>query len=363
MKEVLNKIHASFKLNGISYNSEELKEVAYSLVKEGLENEIEIGDFLLDWLSDSGSLQVLTSGSTGIPKTIKLEKDHLIYSAQATGKFLNLAPGCTALLCLPASYIAGKMMLVRAMVLGLDLYYVRPTSTPLKENPGEFDFTAMVPVQLQNDLDLLERLKIILVGGAPLSQSLIKAIQHKANAIYETFGMTETISHIAMRKLSGGKMEKNFKTLPSITVSADSRGCLCINAPKLGVNKLKTNDVVSLSSGTEFNWLGRLDNVINSGGIKLQAEPLENKLEAYISSRFMLAGVADEVLGQKLILIVEGDGNGNETDLLSQIKKAAGLQKYEVPKTVYFLDKFELTKSTKIKRKATLAKVISKYFG
>lgn len=259
MKEALINIHPAFRLNGIPYNAEELKEVAYSLIKEGLKHEIEIGDFLLDWLAHSETLAVRTSGSTGYPKTIKLWKIHMKNSAKATGDFLELLPDNTALLCLPIAYIAGKMMMVRALVLGLNLYYIDPSSHPLKNTPKEFDFCAMVPLQLQNSLGEIERVQKVIVGGAPVPEALKTAVRNKNNLIYETFGMTETISHIAMRKLSGGVSTKHFKTLNNIDIATDHRNCLLVKAPGLGAKEVITNDRVVLESATEFRWLGRID--------------------------------------------------------------------------------------------------------
>ncbi len=353
MKDLLNNIHPSFKLNGISYTADELNEVAYSLVKEGLDHELEIGDFLLDWLSGSKTLEVLTSGSTGQPKKIILQKTHMRNSAMATGEFLGLKASDTALLCLPMNYIAGKMMMVRALVLGLDLYYTVPSSSPLPAAPKKFDFCAMVPHQLHNALDEIERIKKLIVGGAPLTLSLKKAISKKKNTIYETFGMTETISHIAMRMLSRDASEAHFATLSNIKIAADQRNCLVINAPELGAEELVSNDVISMLSPTQFLWQGRIDNVVNSGGIKLHPEKIEEKLNAVISGRFFVAGFPDEKLGEKLVLLIEGDCDTKQLDM--EIRKLKNLEKFEVPKAIYLLPNFVGTASGKINRMATLA--------
>ena len=248
-------IHSHFKLNANGYTRYELKEVAYSLIKEGEPFEREIGDFLFDWLNDSPTLTVKTSGSTGSPKDIILQKRHMVNSAVATGDFFSLHPGDSALLCLPATYIAGKMMLVRALVLGLELNYVPPSANPLEGVRKSYDFCAMVPLQLENSLDRLEQIKTLIAGGAPLTHKILKQLPslNLATAIYETYGMTETITHIALKKLHTGgevidksgqrkveprhkrtKQNKievqdptpHFKALPNVTVSSDDRNCL-----------------------------------------------------------------------------------------------------------------------------------------
>ncbi len=397
MKPLYRKIHSHFKINGISLSHDELKEVAYSLIKEGETFEKEIGDFLLDWLDDNPTLQVHTSGSTGKPKPIMLQKRHMVNSALATGEFFGLHPGDTALLCLPATYIAGKMMLVRAMVIGLELDYVTPSSNPLDGIPNKtYNFCAMVPLQLENSLDALDRIKILIVGGAPLSRKVQSQVQDRARppagqgqkdqiqeqarttdqkltatnfstAIFETYGMTETITHIALKKLNVSLSNTTvqglstvdaqahkpyFMTLPKVRLSVDERGCLVIVAPKITDAPVVTNDVVELISKTEFNWIGRFDNVINSGGVKLFPEQIEAKLASVIPSRFFVAGIPDEKLGQKLVLVMEGEIE--EDQLFQEIKLLKSLKKFEVPKEIYKVSEFQKTQSGKIKRRETL---------
>ncbi|MDO6807744.1 AMP-binding protein [Zobellia galactanivorans] len=355
-------LHHQFKLNGCSYSKEELKEVAYSLVKEGEAYEQAIGDFLIDWLNDAPSLTVHTSGSTGKPKPISLQKQHMVNSARATGAFFELQPGDTALLCLPASYIAGKMMLVRAMVLGLSLDCVHPSSKPLTETSASYDFIAMVPLQFENSLNELDGVKKLIVGGAPVSyklkQSFLKAAQR--TKVYETYGMTETITHIAVKPLLAELIESNidldvFTTLADVSVTTDERGCLVIDAPLVSNETIHTNDMVRLTSEKTFKWLGRLDNVINSGGVKLFPEQIEAKLASIMENRFFVAALPDEVLGQKLVLLVEGV---QETaQLRNKIANLTSLKKFELPKEIFTVEAFVETSSGKIKRKATLNKV------
>ena len=354
------KIHNDFRLNGNSYTVEELKEVAYSLIKEGEPFELKIGDFLIDWLDGKPTVEVLTSGSTGAPKKIKLRKKNMVNSAKATGLFFNLVPKNKALLCLPADYIAGKMMLVRAMVLGLELDCVTPSSNPLQPEAGQYDFCAMVPLQAENSVGALSKVKILIVGGAPVSieQKAKFQAQIVKTEIFETYGMTETITHIALKRISPASSEKqNFKTLPDVKISIDKRDCLIIHAPLIAEGPIVTNDIVKLESDTEFKWLGRFDNVINSGGVKLFPEQIEAKLAPLIQQRFFVSGLQDDTLGQRLVLIVEGDANTNQ--LLGQVKMLKSLQKFEIPKEVLTISEFQETGSGKILRDATTSMLLA----
>ncbi len=360
--QTYKELHKQFRLNSNSYSKEELKEVAYSLVKEGEEYEKAIGDFLIDWLNEKPTLTVHTSGSTGQPKPIILLKEHMVNSALATGSFFKLEAKNTALLCLPATYIAGKMMLVRAMVLGLSIDCVNPSSNPLEENNNLYDFAAMVPLQFENSLSVLGGVKKLIVGGAPVSYKLKKAFLNAGQRtnVYETYGMTETITHIAVKPLLGQLITSNmdldvFTTLTDVKITADSRGCLVIDAPMVSNELIHTNDMVDLVSETQFKWLGRFDNVINSGGVKLFPEQIETKLVSTIESRFFVTGLPDDELGNKLILIVEGVQN--ISILQDQIEKITSLKKLERPKEILAVESFEETTSGKIQRKATLDKI------
>ena len=349
------KIHNRFKLNNNTYQFSDLKEVAYSLVKEGQPFEKVIGDFLIDWLDGKDHIFVQTSGSTGIPKTIKLSKQAMVYSAIATGDFFKLKPGDKALHCLPTNFIAGKMMLVRAMILGLELDLTQPTSQPIFDYDKPYDFCAMVSMQLQKTMLYCDNIKTIIVGGAPVSKAIIDAIQQVRSNIYETYGMTETITHVALKKLNNFKASSQneesqalFQTLPNITISQDSRGCLCIEAPNLVSESIVTNDVVKIYSESTFQWLGRYDNVINSGGIKLFPEQIEAKLSDKISNRFFIAKETDDQLGEHVILVLE-----NQDNTLND-KVFENLQRFEIPKKVYVVKKFKETPNGKIQRDETL---------
>jgi O-succinylbenzoic acid--CoA ligase len=337
-----NRFHKNFKLNNKSFTSvDELLVYAHSFSDE-------IHQFLKSWFSKDDFIYVKTSGSTGVPKEIKLQKKQMINSAFATGEYFDLIEGTSALLCLPTAYIAGKMMLVRALVLGWQLDAVDAGSIPLKGIEKEYDFSAMVPLQLENSLKSLHLIKTLIVGGGVVSIPLQSKLQSVFTAIFATYGMTETITHIAVKKLNNFNLEPNFyEVLPNVEIYKDALNCLVINAPEVSNEIVFTNDIVHLVSDTQFEWLGRFDTIINSGGVKLHPEKIEERLSKIITARFFVTGVTDEKLGEKLILIIEGESQSLEFNNIN-------LSKFEIPKEVYFVSKFVETETKKIQRKKTL---------
>lgn len=350
--------HPAFKLNKLPYTNAELRQVAYNLIKEGEPFEEEIGDFILEWLKPSAFLEVQTSGSTGVPKKYKIKKEYMINSAKATGKFFEIEEGAHALMCLPVNYIAGKMMLVRAMTLGWELDLIPPSSNPLDQVYKIYDFCAMTPFQLDNSIGRLHLIKKLIVGGGAVSLNLQKMVQGLQTKVYETFGMTETVSHIAARRLNPNKKKKQytpFKVLPNINISKDERDCLIIKAPLVAGETIVTNDVVDIITYKKFLWKGRHDNVVNSGGIKLFPEEIERKLSKVINNRIFVTGVPDDSLGEKLILFVEADFSEEFlAELQEKIQTLKSLDKYEIPKKIYLIGKFEETPNGKIHRENTL---------
>ena len=334
-------VHNYFKLNGFHLDRKDLCRVAYSFIKEGEEYEKSVGDFILDWFDTKSYLELNTSGTTGTPKIIRIEKQAMVNSALATGDFFNLNPGDKALHCLPTKYIAGKMMFVRSFILGLDMDFVAPSSHPLLHNDTKYDFVAMVPLQAQNSLLELKNVKKMIVGGAKMSKSLEKSLLKLKTETYETYGMTETITHIAAKKIG----EKYFTILPNIKIYKDDRNCLVIDAPKISNETIVTNDLVELINENQFGYLGRIDNVINSGGIKLIPEQIEDKLSNKIHSRFFVTGIHDPVLGEKLIVVIEGEKQDLDESTFDD------LDKYEKPKEIFYVSKFIETQNGKIKRK------------
>jgi o-succinylbenzoate---CoA ligase len=341
-------IHNRFKINGFHFDKEALFQLAYSSIKEGSEFDKELGAFLLDWLDDSETIQLTTSGTTGAPKNITISKHAMVHSAVATGNFFNLHPQDKALLCLPPRYIAGKMMIVRALIIGLELEILTPSSHLDDLLPDRiFDFVALVPLQAENSLDKLHQFKKIIIGGAKVSDDLANKLRGINSEIYETYGMTETITHIAAKKIG----EEYFNTLEHVNITVDNRNCLVINALSISEENIITNDIVEIYSEKQFKWLGRYDNVINSGGIKLFPEQIETKLASKIANRFFIAGKPDVVLGSKVILVIEG----NEQIVSSTIFDS--LDKFEKPKEVHFVSEFIETETNKINRIQTLDKI------
>lgn len=333
-------VHNQFKINGHHLTKEDLCRIAYSFIKEGADFEQAVGDFLLDWFDDKSYVDMYTSGTTGEPKPIRIQKDAMLQSALSTGDFFGLQPGNRVLHCLPANYVAGKMMFVRAFVLGLDIDFVAPSSHPLEFNDQKYDFAAMVPLQAKKSIDKLTNIKKIIIGGVKVHKSLEQELVKLPVDIYETYGMTETITHIAAKKVG----VEAFTTLPNVTVSVNEHQCLEIVAKNIGIEKIVTNDIVKLISDTQFVWLGRYDNVINSGGIKIMPEQVESKLSNLIARRYFVNGSPDEILGEKVVLYVEGlpmDINNSVFDVLD---------KYEKPKDIVFIPKFKETATGKILR-------------
>lgn len=312
-----------------------------------------ISSFLEDWQNDLPYFEVNTSGSTGTPKTIQIQKKFAVASAQMTGKYLGLKSGMNALLCLSPETIAGKMMIVRAIELDLTLHAVAPSATPFQSAVSSIDFVAMVPYQMQQsisqDVHVFRPGMKIIIGGGPISAKLEQEIQQLHSQCFHTFGMTETITHIALRDITNKK--SSFELLEGVSATSND-GRLCISAPHLGVNELTTNDCVNIENDRNFTWLGRLDFVVNSGGVKIHPEEVEGKLANEWGIPYFTIGIDDEFLGQKLALCVESQPFPITKKSLEQI-----LPKYHLPKVVYFYERFEYTKSDKINRLATIANI------
>lgn len=350
------KVHNRFKLEGFHYNHEDLMEVAYSFVKEGYPYQQQLGLFLLDWLDKKDYIKVKTSGSTGKPKTLKIKKQAMVNSAITTGDFFDLTPGKKVLNCLPSNFIAGKMMMVRAIVLGLEVDMVVPSALPRIDYEKDYDFCAFTPMQLKNFAKYLKSIKTVIVGGGRVSNHIKELIKDKKPQVYETYGMTETVSHIAVKKLNnfkGDASDKYFTTLPGIEIATDDRGCLVIKAPKLSDETIVTNDLVEIYSENQFEWVGRFDNMINTGGIKVFPEQIEEKLQDKMGGRqFFIYGVNDDTLGEKIVMVVEGNDENFDESVLDV------LDKYEKPKDIFFTRKFKETASGKIHRAKTMQSIL-----
>ena len=320
--------------------------------------------FCRDWLNGRASFEFFTSGSTGPPKAITVSRTQMTASARLTVQKFGLVSGDCLLVCIDTAFIGGKMMLVRGMEHDLSLTIVSPSADPLSDlgDTERFDFTALVPLQLKAILEkrpenaaILAGMKGIIVGGGPVSTSLQDTIQHIQAPIYSTYGMTETVSHVALRKLNDQDKRSYFSTLPEVVISKDGRGCLIVKGPMTNFKPVVTNDLVTLLSPTQFKWEGRIDNVINSGGVKINIEILENKIETIlndmgIKKRLIVAAKKDASLGEKAVLILEGAAlsQQQEQTLTNVFRKT--LPAYHHPKNIYYLNRFIETKSGKIQR-------------
>lgn len=349
----------NFKLNGQHFGSAEiLGDHALHLSKEGRDEEVAVGNFILECLDNKDFINVNTSGSTGNPKQIDLKKQQIINSAIATIKYFNLKEDTKALLCLSPEYIAGKMMLVRAMIAGWDLYTTVPGKNPLNNFPFAFDFAAMVPYQVFHSFGDLHKVKKLIIGGGPVSWHLEEKLQSVDAEIFATYGMTETISHIAVRPLNGKERSPIFEALPEVSFAHTDEGCLQIAAPNISDELVVTNDVVELLSPTSFMFLGRTDNVINSGGIKIHPELVEEKLSPYIKTPFFIASEENTALGEQVILILE---NEKSTEDFQPVFES--LSSYEKPKKIYSTPQFAYTDTGKIKRGEVMRKLFGNQHG
>ena len=312
--------------------------------------------FVIDWLSDADALPVQTSGSTGRPKKIRLQKKFMKASARMTLDFFGLKPGDKALLCLPVRYIAAKMMVVRAFTGKLDLYCIEPKLYPFSTWTPLLDFAAMTPAQAEKLLEteegtvFLSRIKKLLLGGSALSAALEEKLQTLETAVWHSYGMTETMSHIALRKVNGPDKTDGFFALPGVSLRLAPAGSLQVTAPRLGIFDLETHDIATFSGDGHFRVLGRTDNVINSGGVKLFPEQIEQKLSSWISEPFYIGRKQDAMLGERPVLFIESKSWPEEQveSLRKQMK--ATLNKLEVPDEIVFLKVFRRTASGKIIR-------------
>lgn len=347
----MNREISELTINGEYFHQTTLIEFCQGKITENKspEWELDVYHFILNFLDDSEFISQKTSGSTGTPKTIRLPKQAMWESAKMTSDFFQLKESQVAVLCLPVKYIAGKMMVVRALFAGLNLILIEPTGTPDFPNLGEIDFCAMVPLQAAN---LLEQNKWhdinnLILGGAETGPELAAKLQVVETKVYETYGMAETCSHIALKRINGKNPETNFTTLPGVTISQDERDCLVIDVPFLS-DKVKTNDCVELVSENKFRWIGRFDTIINSGGIKIQPEILEKKIEEILQMPCAILGEPDELLGEKLFLFLETSEPINSSQILAML--ASFFDKKMLPKTVRFIKTLPRNKSFKIDR-------------
>ncbi len=333
------------------YSTEDLREYATSMVKEDIpEWEKSIFDFITEFLNNKDYIIQRSSGTTGKTKEFKLAKASMIESAKLTAQVLGLKFANKALLCLSVDYIAGKMMIVRALVSGLNLFWEEPSSMPLLSRYGKIHFCAMVPLQVYNSFsnyEFFKNIDILLIGGAEIRSELKAMFSDLNNHTYETYGMAETCSHIALRKISGDNPDKYFQTLPGITVETDNRGCLVVKSPFIE-GEVHTNDVVELIDENHFLWKGRFDNLINTGGIKIKPEELEAEISKVLEMDFAIIGIPDRKLGQKVALVLESKKPLNEKELKEIL--ADVLEAHQMPKDFFYVNELPRNSAYKIER-------------
>ena len=313
-----------------------------------------LDDFLSEWQNDSPYVHVQTSGSTGAPKPMLVEKRRMLASARITCDFLHLQPGDTALLCMSLDYIAGKMMVVRSLERGLKLIEVEPTGHPLSTINYKLDFAAMVPLQVYNSLQVPEererlmQIRHLIIGGGAIDDEMAAQLKSFPHAVWSTYGMTETLSHIALRRLSGPEASEWYTPFPSVKVSLSDEGCLVIDAPEVCAERLVTNDIADLSPGPgpsdRFRILGRKDNVICSGGIKIQAEELERQLRPHLRVSYLISKRPDAKFGEVVVLLTEGS-----VDEARQVCERV-LPKFHQPRAYMHVDQIPLTATGKPQR-------------
>lgn len=299
---------------------------------------------------------VKTSGSTGTPKEMLVEKSRMLASARITCDFLGLKPGDTALLCLSTDYIAGKMMVMRSIERGLRLISVPPSNRPLEGLTSAPDFAAMVPSQVYSSLDnpLLREIKHLIIGGGAISAELESELRTFPNAVWSTYGMTETLSHIALRRLSGSEASEWYTPFEGVKLSQDADGCLIIDAPAVCCETLITNDITIFhpddkeKESPRFRIIGRRDNIVCSGGIKIQIEEVERMLQPHITSPFAISSIPDPKFGEALVLVIEKPTSTIEQEYISICKQH--LSPYHVPRHIIFTDKIPQTETGKIAR-------------
>lgn len=308
--------------------------------------------FLRQWDSSVDYIQVKTSGSTGSPKTIQAPKEFMVRSAIRTCHFFHLCRSSVALLCLPATYIAGQMMIVRAIVSGMNLIVGSPKGNPAERLDTNVDFCAMVPNQVLNCLQnpqSINKIHSLIIGGGKVSEQLSAQLKCVKTNCYETFGMTETLSHIAVRKVSPIE-EQYFTTLEGIEVKASERGTLTIDYQDLEIEQMETNDIVEVLNANTFRWLGRADFVINSGGIKISPEEVEREIgKIYPEMRFCISSRPDTKLGNRLVLVAENLPIP-ATDLLTNLK--ISIRNYFAPKEVVVVESLPTNQNGKLDRLA-----------
>ena len=322
--------------------------------------------FCRQWLQGQESFSVPTSGSTGPPKTIEITRQQMVASVRNTQRALQLTAQHTALLSIDSAYIGGMMVLCRALEIGMDVVGIPPSAHPLEALPVQPSLLAVVPLQLQrwleSDLATLNAAHATLVGGAPVSFALEEMIKKKITSpVYSTYGMTETASHVALRALNGPYANDTFRVLGDTVIGSDARGCLTLRGSVTQQKLVVTNDLVALADERHFRWLGRHDWVINSGGVKVSPEPVEQAVASQWPATpppLLVVGLPDERLGQQVVLVIEGPppAKSDQQRLLRAVAKK--VPRYHAPREIYYLKAIPRTPTGKLNRQETVAMLL-----
>lgn len=347
MKYELNIEKQTLTLDGVTYSPGEIQRFlkdkpAYA----GLHA------FLSQWFDGDDCIRVHTSGSTGKPKELVVRKEQMMQSARLTCEFLNLSKGDSALICMSMEYIAGKMMAVRALVAGLDIHFIPTCGHPLEKVKHPFRFLSMVPLQVFNSLQvprergLLKQSDILIIGGGAVDPQLEEELKGFPGEIYCTYGMTETLSHIALRRLNGPQASASYHPFSSVKLSLSPEGTLVIDAPLVNEERQVTNDIAEIHADGSFDILGRKDNIINSGGVKIQIEKVEELLKPLIQTPFAITSRSHPKFGEVVVLLVVPHVDTEK--LVDDMQKV--LSPYQLPKKIFLVDAIPQTGSGKISR-------------
>ncbi|WP_185869397.1 AMP-binding protein [Blattabacterium cuenoti] len=314
-----------------------------------------IFSFLEEWYNKNTLLTIYTSGTTGVPKKIFVKKQHMYEKAIQSVEFLKIKKKkIIGLLCLSTDFIAAKMFLVRAIIFKWKIYCVPPSSNPLKNVKYNFDIVSMVPIQVFFSFKHLKNVKILLIGGCSISNFLEKKLQNITTICYDTYGMTETLGHIALKKINGLNKSIFYKSFKDVHLSIDKRNCLGIFSKSMNFF-IQTNDIVHMISKDRFRWIGRYDHIINSGGIKVVPELIEKDINPFIpcNKRFFISSIPDKILGEKIVLVIEGDF------FPLTIPKFIfnGEKKFYKPKKVFFISHFTKNLLEKFNRKKIIKQI------
>ena len=335
-----------------------------AIVSQGLERSVQseyeanTRQIIKSWLLGQHEFAFKTSGSTGMPKSCVFSRDQVKNSAHRSLDFFGLKPGDTVLCCLNTEFVAGFMMIIRALIGQLNLVIIDPVSDPWKNLEDSINFTAVTPIQIESGLrDHPEKISMIgklLVGGAAIHPLLERQLGALPVHVYHSYAMTETLTHIAMREVGSESISNIYSALEGVTFSTDAENCLIIHDAILGLKELRTNDVIELLNAKSFRWLGRIDNIVNSGGIKIQIEQLEASISELlvkhgINSNFCIVSKDDQVLTNKVVLLLENNELSFEALEIRSILKF-GLPRYHCPTEVKLVPEIFLTKSGKVDR-------------